>query len=132
MLNLRLLVLIKLPLTRCGFAKFRKRMERSEDFFSEFCKTAVVRRATGGRTSCNCGAAAARCTEGERSEPFVQRFGAWRSGGFSAQHLIRSTQFKFSTNFHTKNVRPHYAKPLLAAAFIFSVVPLPLSQFLLN
>lgn len=25
-------------------------MEPSEDFFSEFCKTAVVRRATGGRT----------------------------------------------------------------------------------
>jgi len=38
-----------------------------------------------------------------------------------ALNLIRSTQFKFSTNFHTKNVRPHYAKPMLAAlAFLFS------------
>jgi len=30
-----------------------------------------------------------------------------------AQNLIRSTQFKFSTNCHTKNVCPNYAKPLL-------------------
>ena len=52
----------------------------------------------------------------------AQRFAAWRSGGFSAQHLIRSTQFKFSTNFHTENVRPHYAKPLLPAALLSFVV----------
>ena len=38
-------------------------------------------------------------------------------GGILALHLIRSTPFKFSTNIHTKNVRPHYAKPLLAAGF---------------
>lgn len=47
---------------------------------------------------------------------------AWRSGGFSAQNLIRSTQFKFSTNFHTKHVRPHYAKPLLAAGVLSTVL----------
>ena len=59
-----------------------KKIERSEDFFSEFCKTAVVRRATGGRTLYNCGAAAARCTEGERSEPFVQLAGIAEGGDF--------------------------------------------------
>ena len=30
----------------------------------------------------NCGAAAARCTEGERSEPFVQRLSIAAGGGF--------------------------------------------------
>src|SRR5690606_15151360 len=52
----------------------------------------------------------------------THRFGAWRSGGILAQHLIRSTPFKFSTNFHTKNVRPHYAKPLLPARAFLSLV----------
>jgi hypothetical protein len=41
----------------------------------EFRRTSVVRRQTGGRTLCNGGAAAARCTKGERSEAFVQRTG---------------------------------------------------------
>jgi hypothetical protein len=31
-------VVLQCPLTRCGFAKFRKRMERSEDFFRNFVK----------------------------------------------------------------------------------------------
>jgi len=45
---------------------------REAEIFFQFCKTVVVRWATVGRTSCSSGAAAPRCTEGERSEPFVQ------------------------------------------------------------
>jgi len=52
----------------CEVGKIRE----AENFF-QFCKTVVVRWATVGRTSCSSGAAAPRCTEGERSEPFVQR-----------------------------------------------------------
>ena len=51
-----------------------------------------------------------------------QRFAAWRSGGFSAQNFIRSRKFKFTKNCHTKNVRPHYAKPLLAAGVLSTVL----------
>jgi len=54
----------------CEVGKIRE----AENFF-QFCKTVVVRWATVGRTSCSSGAAAPRCTEGERSEPFVQRTG---------------------------------------------------------
>src|SRR5690606_24024705 len=46
------------------------------------------------------------------------RAAAWRSGGFSAQNFLRSRKFKFSTNVHTKSVRPHYAKPLLVAGIL--------------
>ncbi len=49
---------------------------------------------------------------------FVQRFAAWRSGGFLPQMFIRSTHFKYSTNVSTKHVTRHYAKPLLAAVFL--------------
>ena len=52
----------------------------------------------------------------------MKRFAAWRSGGFLALNFLRSRKFKFSTNFHTKNVRPHYAKPLLAAGVLSTVI----------
>jgi hypothetical protein len=44
------------------------------------------------------------CTKGERSEPFVQRFSAWRSGGLEAQMFNfaqmpnRITNVQFSTS----------------------------------
>jgi len=66
----------------CEVGKIRE----AENFF-QFCKTVVVRWATVGRTSCNSGAAAPRCTEGERSEPFVQRFGALRRRGFQGTNV---------------------------------------------
>ncbi len=50
------------------------------------------------------------------------RFAAWRSGGFSAQNFIRSRKFKFKKNCHTKHVRPHYAKRLLAAGVLSTVL----------
>ena len=53
--------------------------------------------------------------------PCTQRFAAWRSGGFIPQMLIRSTQFKFTKNCHTKHITRHYAKPLLPAG-VLSVV----------
>lgn len=52
----------------------------------------------------------------------TKRFAAWRSGGFSAQNFIRSRKFKFKKNCHTKHVRPHYAKPLLAAGVLSTVL----------
>ncbi len=45
-------------------------------------------------------------------------FRAWRSGGFLPQMLIRSRQFKYSTNVHTKNVTRHYAIPLFLWAWL--------------
>ncbi|MFN5430675.1 MAG: hypothetical protein ACK498_08070, partial [Cyclobacteriaceae bacterium] len=51
-----------------------------------------------------------------------QRFVAWRSGGFLPQMFIRSTHFKYSKNVSTKHDNRHYAKPLLAAVFIFLVL----------
>jgi hypothetical protein len=36
--------------------------------------------------------------------------------------LIRSTHFKFTKNSHTKHVTRHYAKPLLAAGVLSTVL----------
>ena len=36
-------------------------------------------------------------------------------GDFQHKTSYEAAQFKFSTNVHTKNVCPHYAKPLLVA-----------------
>jgi hypothetical protein len=69
-----------MPYNALRLCEVLKNNEAKRNFFSEFCKTAVVRRATGGRTWCNCGAAAARCTKGSRGEPFVQRQGIVDSG----------------------------------------------------
>ena len=49
-------------------------------------------------------------------------FRAWRCGGFTPLMLIRSTQFKFTKNCHTKHVTRHYAKPLLAAGVLSTVL----------
>jgi hypothetical protein len=68
-----------------------KKNGAKRNYFLEFRKTAVVRRVTGGRTLCNSGAAAARCTKGERGEAFVQRFRDWRRWRFSPQMLMRRT-----------------------------------------
>lgn len=52
----------------------------------------------------------------------LQRFSALRSGGFSALNLKRNTQFKISTNVRAKNVTRHYAKPMLPAGVLSSVL----------
>jgi len=64
----------------CEVGKIRE----AENFF-QFCKTVVVRWATVGRT------------EGERSEPFVQRFAATRSW------RLRSTKLSATTKLDTKH-----------------------------
>jgi hypothetical protein len=74
-----------------------KKVSASPILFLEFRQTAVVRRATGGRTSYNSGAAAARCAEGDRREPFAQRFAATRSWRF------RSTKLSATTKLDTKH-----------------------------
>jgi hypothetical protein len=51
----------------------------------------------------------------------IQRFGALRCGGFLALRFIRSTNDEPCTKVSTKNVSPHNAKPLLAAAVLSSV-----------
>jgi len=81
----------------CEVGKIRE----AENFF-QFCKTVVVRWATVGRTSCSSGAAAPRCTEGERSEPFVQRFAATRSWRFRSTKLSATTKLdaKYKTSFN--------------------------------
>jgi len=71
----------------CEVGKIRE----AENFF-QFCKTVVVRWATVGRTSCSSGAAAPRCTEGERSEPFVQRTGIADGGGFEKRQPVTKVQ----------------------------------------
>jgi hypothetical protein len=63
------------------------------------------------------------CLKTKLSRPYGwQRFVAWRSSGFLPQMFIRSTHFKYSKNVSTKHDNRHYAKPLLAAVFIFLVL----------
>ena len=45
---------------------------------------------------------------------YRQRAAAWCSAGFTAQTLIRSRNFKYTTNVDTKNVAPHCTKPMLS------------------
>ena len=48
-----------------------------------------------------------------------QRFAAWRSGGiFSTTAQSKPISSNFSNSFHTKNVSPPDAKPLLSAALL--------------
>lgn len=88
-----------LLLKRCGFTKFRKRMKRSEDFFSELRKAAVVRRASGGRTLCNALQLGEVAGIEAQMFSFVQKFNRRTVVEFSTESVC----FFYLDNSATKN-----------------------------